>query len=459
MTSSMASNAPALAGRLRATGLAVGYQTRAGVRTVLADLNLTVHAGEFVCLLGPNGIGKSTLLRTLARMQPPLEGCIELDGTDMRELTQSQIARRLGVVLTERVGVEALSARRIVEFGRYPHSGWLGGLAEHDRGVVDRALDAVHIAGVASRDFNKLSDGERQRVMIARALAQEPALLLLDEPTAFLDVTSRRELMHLLRRLAAIERVAIIASTHEVELALRTADVIWLVTRDGRLIASRAAELILSGAISETFSGITTLPATKETTMKSISTMRGDTGETSLGGGVRVSKASARVETYGTVDELTASIGFARSICEDKQIVAFAKSIQQDLFKVGAALAAPPNSPKPPAVFEPSFVDRLTDEVHRLEGIEGMLSDWSIPGDHRAAAAFDVARTVCRRAERAIIRFQEAEAGVQPAIVAYLNRLSDLLWLFGRKLERDAGINSSLREATGNAGNPFSKAW
>jgi iron complex transport system ATP-binding protein len=429
------------------------------LRPVLAGLDFSARPGEFVCLLGPNGIGKSTLLRTIARMQPPLAGSLELDGTDIRRLSPSELAKRLGVVLTERVGVEALSARRVVEFGRYPHSGWLGGLEERDRLAVDRALDAVHITSVADRDLSKLSDGERQRVMIARALAQEPAVLLLDEPTAFLDVTSRRELMQLLRRLADAEGLTVIASTHEVELALRTADLIWLLTRDGRLLAGSPGEMILGGSIPETFSGAAIHAATKEATMKSISTMRGDAGETSLGGGVRISKAAARVETYGTVDELSASIGFARSICEDNQIAVFAKSIQQDLFKIGSVLAAPPNSPKPPAVFDASVVNRLTDEVHRLEAIEGMLSDWSIPGDHRAAAAFDVARTVCRRAERAVVRFQETDGGVQPTIVAYLNRLSDLLWLFGRKLERDAGINTSLREATGKAGTPFSKAW
>src|SRR5262245_59308748 len=149
--------------------------------------------------------------------------------------------------------------------------------------------------------------------------------------------------------------------------------------------------------------------------MRSISTMRGDGGETSLAGGVRVSKASARVETYGTIDELNSSLGFARSICEDKEIAVFTKSVQQDLFKIGSSLATPAESPKPPIVIDPALVDRLTAEVHRLEAIEGMLADWSIPGEHRAAAAYDMSRTICRRAERALVRLQEAGASVQPA--------------------------------------------
>jgi cob(I)alamin adenosyltransferase len=193
--------------------------------------------------------------------------------------------------------------------------------------------------------------------------------------------------------------------------------------------------------------------------MRSISTMRGDGGETSLAGGVRVSKASARVETYGTVDELNSTLGFARSICEDADVAAFTKVVQQDLFRIGSSLATPPESPKPQIVIDGALVERLTAEVHRIEAIEGILADWSIPGEHRAAAAFDVSRTVCRRAERALVRLQESGVAVQPSILAYVNRLSDLLWLFGRKLEHEAGVSGSLREVTGKAGNRFSRAW
>jgi len=187
--------------------------------------------------------------------------------------------------------------------------------------------------------------------------------------------------------------------------------------------------------------------------------MRGDGGETSLAGGVRVSKASARVDTYGTIDELNSSLGFARSICEDAEMASFTKGVQQDLFKIGSSLATPPESPKPQIEIDGALVDRLTAEVHRIEAIDGLLADWSIPGEHRTAAAFDVARTICRRAERALVRLQEAGAVVQPSLLAYVNRLSDVLWLFGRKLEHDAGVNASLRDATGKTGNRFSRAW
>jgi cob(I)alamin adenosyltransferase len=193
--------------------------------------------------------------------------------------------------------------------------------------------------------------------------------------------------------------------------------------------------------------------------MGSIATTRGDAGQTGLAGGIRVSKSSVRVEAYGGVDELNAAIGFARSICDDREVHDFAKSVQRDLAKLGSALATPPESPKPQVVIGVDAVERLTAEVQRIEAIEGMLSDWSVSGDHSAAAAFNVARTVCRRAERGVVRLLEGGDAVQPAILAYLNRLSDLLWLFARKLEHDAGINSSLRAQTGKEGNRWSRAW
>jgi cob(I)alamin adenosyltransferase len=193
--------------------------------------------------------------------------------------------------------------------------------------------------------------------------------------------------------------------------------------------------------------------------MGSISTTRGDGGQTSLAGGIRVSKSSVRVEAYGTIDELNSSLGFARSICDDRELVEWVRSVQQDLFKIGSAMATPPQSPKPQVPIDAPMVERLTTEVHRIEAMENVLSDWSISGEHTAAAAFDVARTICRRAERAIVRLAESGEAVQPGILAYVNRLSDLLWLFGRKLERDAGVSGSLRAGTGRAGNRFSRAW
>jgi cob(I)alamin adenosyltransferase len=182
--------------------------------------------------------------------------------------------------------------------------------------------------------------------------------------------------------------------------------------------------------------------------MASVTTKRGDGGETSLAGGIRISKAHLRVETYGTIDELNSVMGFARSICEDTQVRDLVKFIQRELFTVGSSLATPPESKKSPPDVTPEMVETLTEHVHRLENIEGMLFDWSIAGEHTVSAAFDMARTVCRRAERLMVRLIEAGEKVNSNILPYLNRLSDLLWLLGRLVELRAGINASLRDDT-----------
>jgi len=233
--------------------LAIGYKTRTARQVVLDGLNLTARTGEMVCLLGTNGTGKSTLLRTLARIQPALSGSVKIDGVDLGQLSQMELARRIGVVLTERVMVGALTARRVVELGRYPYWDWSGRMTQADHDVVDWAIEAVSASHLASRDSMSLSDGERQRFMIARALAQEPSILLLDEPTAFLDVPSRVDLMGLLRRLARDEQLAIVVSTHDLELALRMADTLWLVAPGNRLTAGTPEDAILAGSVAEAF--------------------------------------------------------------------------------------------------------------------------------------------------------------------------------------------------------------
>lgn len=192
--------------------------------------------------------------------------------------------------------------------------------------------------------------------------------------------------------------------------------------------------------------------------MSSIATKSGDGGQTGLAGGIRVSKASLRVDTYGNVDELNSALGFARSICDDEDLCASTLRIQRELFKVGSSLATPPTSAKPAVVIEASLTEALTSEVHALEAIEGMLSDWSVPGATPAGAAYDMARTICRRAERGVVRLQESGEAFQPEILPYLNRLSDLLWLFGRKLDKGMG-EPSLREMNGKSGPRWSRAW
>jgi cob(I)alamin adenosyltransferase len=191
----------------------------------------------------------------------------------------------------------------------------------------------------------------------------------------------------------------------------------------------------------------------------SVATKRGDGGQTGLAGGIRVSKASLRVETYGTVDELNSTLGLARSICDDDDVCRRTKLIQQQLFLVGSGLATPPESRKGQVPVTTEMVDALTAQVYELEAIEGLLSDWSLPGENASGAAFDLARTVCRRAERCVVRLMDAGEVVEPNILAYLNRLSDLLWLFARKIDVAAGADNSLRKMTGKTGPRWSRAW
>ncbi len=190
----------------------------------------------------------------------------------------------------------------------------------------------------------------------------------------------------------------------------------------------------------------------------SIATKHGDRGDTGLIGGARVSKADVRVEAYGTVDELGAAMGFARSICADAEVGALTKEIQRELFAVSGAVANPRAAERAEPYVTEAMVEALTAHVNRGEATEGLLSDWSLPGDHAAAAAYDVARTVCRRAERSVVRLTEAGGEVPAQVTAYLNRLSDLLWLFGRLLELRAGIESRLRDGE-HEGPKWSRAW
>lgn len=190
----------------------------------------------------------------------------------------------------------------------------------------------------------------------------------------------------------------------------------------------------------------------------SIATTRGDGGQTGLAGGLRVSKADLRVESYGTVDELNTFLGLARSICQNAEVKAWTETIQRTLFRLGAALATPPESKKQPPSISAENVDMLTELVHKMEAVDGILSDWSLPGAHRESAAYEVARTVCRRAERNVVRFVESGGVVKPDIIAYLNRLSDVIWLFGRLIEFNAGIDARLRDET-KTGPKWSSAW
>lgn len=189
----------------------------------------------------------------------------------------------------------------------------------------------------------------------------------------------------------------------------------------------------------------------------SIATKTGDEGETGLVGGKRVSKAHPRVEAYGAIDELSSALGFARSICRSARVGGATKAIQKDLFTLSGSLANPAPG-EASARVTPEMVDALTIQVDEIEAIEGILGDWAIPGENTVSAAYDVARTGCRRAERAIVRLREGGESVDPLVLAYVNRLSDLLWLFGRLVEKESGVDARLRDDE-HQGPKWSRAW
>jgi len=234
--------------------LTIGYKTsRKTVRCVASDISVSLQAGELVCLLGPNGAGKSTLLRSLAGMQPPIAGEVQLLGENIYKLAPQELAKRLSLVLTEKVDVGMLSAYTLVTLGRYPYTDWWGNLTSEDETIVHWAIKAVGAVHLAQRQVSELSDGERQKIMIARALAQSPIVMLLDEPTAFLDLPRRVEIMQLLRQLARETNQAILLSTHDLDLALRLADKVWLLSTNGILHVGAPEDLVLSGAFADSF--------------------------------------------------------------------------------------------------------------------------------------------------------------------------------------------------------------
>lgn len=203
-------------------GLTIGYRRK----TVAENMSATICSGTLTCLIGRNGLGKSTLLRTLAGFQPALKGSVTLsiDGNshDLASLDKAALARLISVVLTEKVDVNNMTAVEIVAMGRMPYTNFFGSLRPEDRDIVDRALRMVGMESFAMRDINSLSDGERQKIMIAKALAQQTPIIILDEPTAFLDYPSKVETMRLLAGLAHEMRKIVVASTHDIDIAMRT---------------------------------------------------------------------------------------------------------------------------------------------------------------------------------------------------------------------------------------------
>jgi iron complex transport system ATP-binding protein len=229
--------------------LSIGYQTKHGIKTVATGIDGTIKSGELTCLLGANGVGKSTLLKTLSSFQPKTGGEILLEGRELSEYSDKQLSRLIGVVLTEKPDVRNMTVRELVSLGRSPYTGFWGTYSKDDLQVVDEAIAMVGIEPLKKRMVHTLSDGERQKVMIAKALAQQTPVIYLDEPTAFLDYPSKVEVLQLLCRISREADKVIFLSTHDVELALQMADTIWLMTQGESVAIGSPKTLAEQGAL------------------------------------------------------------------------------------------------------------------------------------------------------------------------------------------------------------------
>lgn len=233
--------------------LAVGYRSGKQQVTLLKNLNLTLAKGKLVALLGQNGAGKSTLLRALTCDEHPLAGTIQVNGRNLLEMSQKDRSRLIGLVSTERIQAGALTVTELVGLGRQPHTGFLGRLDDEDRAVVRQSMTDAGIIGKANEYIASLSDGERQKAMIARALAQQTPIIILDEPTAFLDVASRIETMRLLQKLAHEQDKAVLLSSHDISQSLMLADELWLITTEREVITGTTDQLVADGAMNRIF--------------------------------------------------------------------------------------------------------------------------------------------------------------------------------------------------------------
>lgn len=232
--------------------LSIGYRLHTRQQKVVSEnMNASLLTGQMTCLIGTNGAGKSTLMRTLAGFQKPLAGEVLLQGRNMNEYDDRELARLIGVVLTERVDVNNMTVTEMVALGRSPYTGFWGRLNDEDRQIVADSIRLVGITHLAERMIQTLSDGERQKVMIAKALAQQTPVILLDEPTAFLDYPSKVEVMQLLKRLSREADKTILLSTHDLELALQMADTLWLMASDGQLHIGSPHDLASQGHLSQ----------------------------------------------------------------------------------------------------------------------------------------------------------------------------------------------------------------
>ena len=235
---------------VRLENLVIGYKGKSSVKEVAKGITSSLFSGELTCLIGPNGVGKSTLLRTICAFQEKLGGSIFIDGKELEDYPDKELSKKIGVVLTHRPQIQNMTVKELVALGRSPYTGFWGRLEEEDKKIVAESISLIGIDSLKDRMIQNLSDGERQKVMIAKAIAQQTPIICLDEPTAFLDFPSKIETMQLLKKLAKENGKTIFLSTHDLELTLQLSDRIWLMQK-GNITIGPPEEVAQSGALSE----------------------------------------------------------------------------------------------------------------------------------------------------------------------------------------------------------------
>lgn len=252
MTSNLLNNT--LPTFLNLHNLSIGYHTGKKERIVQSNLNLTASQGELIALIGRNGCGKSTLLRSIASLQPIFDGKIKISGEDINQISPKKRARLISVVLTDQRAEASFNVKELISIGRDPYTGWLGSLSQEDDDIISKAIEMTNLTGFEERNIQELSDGERQRVFIARALAQDTPIILLDEPTSHLDLPNRISILLLLQNLARNTNKTIFISTHELETAMQVADKIWLMEKLKGVYVGTPEDMVLKGTFDNVFS-------------------------------------------------------------------------------------------------------------------------------------------------------------------------------------------------------------
>ena len=238
---------------MQLSNLSIGYTVAKQPKSVIADINLTLSQGDLVCFMGPNGVGKSTLIRTICGAQKSLGGEVLIDGQPLKDISANNLAQLISVVLTDKVSGGNMSVRDLVSLGRYPYINWNLNYSEEDEKQIDKAIELTHIGPLSDKKLYELSDGQLQKAMIARAVCQDTPIMILDEPTAHLDLNNRVEVINMLSDLAKSTNKAILMATHELDLALQSADRIWLAGPDQTILDGFPEDLVLNGKIDEVF--------------------------------------------------------------------------------------------------------------------------------------------------------------------------------------------------------------